>query len=107
LTSGSPCVDPNSKAPFVFHPIRPGDYLAQVEPTVLPPASAPIPPLRVTDVVDPPLPTVNTAARKEESESGGSDGGGGSESGQRRFTVDVVVTTTLLLIGVFFQMGCW
>ncbi|KAI3524331.1 hypothetical protein L1887_02984 [Cichorium endivia] len=102
----SPCVDPNSKAPFVFQPIRPGDYLAQVEPTVLPPASAPIPPLRVTDVVDPPLPPVNAAARKEDSDSGGEGkSGDGSESGQRRITVDVV-RTVLLLIGVLFLVGC-
>ncbi|KAL7598669.1 hypothetical protein Lser_V15G23836 [Lactuca serriola] len=98
----SPCVDPNSKAAFVFQPIKPGDYLAQVEPTVLPPASTPIPPLRVTDVVDPPLPPVNAAARKE---ADSDKSGGGSESGQRRMAVDVVATM-LLLIVVFFLMGC-
>lgn len=100
--AGSPCVDPNSKAAFVFQPIKPGDYLAQVEPTVLPPASTPIPPLRVTDVVDPPLPPVNAAARKE---ADSDKSGGGSESGQRRMAVDVVATM-LLLIVVFFLMGC-
>ncbi|KAI3775373.1 hypothetical protein L1987_49946 [Smallanthus sonchifolius] len=103
----SPCVDPNSTAPFVFNPIKPGDYIAQVEPTVLPPAAAPIPPLQVTDIVDPPLPPVNAAARKEESDSGksGGDGGHSSESGQRRLVVDVV-TMTLLLIGLVSVIGC-
>ncbi|GJW61479.1 glycerophosphodiester phosphodiesterase GDPDL7 [Tanacetum coccineum] len=61
----NPCVDANSTAPFVFMPIKPGDYLAQVEPAVLPPASAPIPPLQVTDVIDPPLPPVNSGARRQ------------------------------------------
>ncbi|GKA14216.1 glycerophosphodiester phosphodiesterase GDPDL7 [Tanacetum coccineum] len=52
----NPCVGSNSTTPLVVMPIKPGDYLAQVEPAVLPPASTPIPPLQVTDVVDPPLP---------------------------------------------------
>ncbi|PWA82613.1 SHV3-like 5 [Artemisia annua] len=49
----NPCVDSNSAALFVFLPIKPGDYLAQVDPVVFPPASTPIPTLQVTDVVDP------------------------------------------------------
>ncbi|KAK9078827.1 hypothetical protein SSX86_002885 [Deinandra increscens subsp. villosa] len=100
----SPCVDPKSTAAFVFNPIKPGDYLAQVEPSILPPAAAPIPPLQTADVVDPPLPPVDASARKKESESGGDgDGDGSSESGQRRLVVDVVtvtVTVTLVLIGL-------
>ena len=43
------------KNPFVFLQIKPGDYLAQVKPTLLTPGLTPIPPLQVTDVVDPPL----------------------------------------------------
>ena len=77
-------------------PIKPGDYLAQVEPAALPPASAPIPPLQVTDVVDPPLPPVNAGARKDSDKGGG--GGDSSGSAQQRTNVDVVATT-LLLIG--------
>lgn len=95
--TGSPCVDLKSTAPFVFQPIKPGDYLAQVEPAVLPPAAAPIPPLQVTDVVDPPLPPVNAAARKDESGKSGDK----SKSGQRRNDVDVVAMT-LLFIGLVF-----
>ncbi|XP_076932856.1 glycerophosphodiester phosphodiesterase GDPDL7-like [Bidens hawaiensis] len=108
----SPCVDPKSTAPFVFNPIKPGDYLSQVEPKVLPPAAAPIPPLQVSDVVDPPLPAVNDAARKEESDSGKSgdddDDGGSKKSGQGRLDIDLV-TMSLLLIGlacVIFGFGC-
>ncbi|GJY21964.1 glycerophosphodiester phosphodiesterase GDPDL7 [Tanacetum coccineum] len=93
----NPCVDPNSTAPFVFMPIKPGDYLAQVEPAVLPPASAPIPPLQVTDVVDPPLPPVNAGARKDSDKGGG----GSSESGQRRVSVDAVATTLMLIGSVY------
>ncbi|GKD82403.1 hypothetical protein Tco_1349242 [Tanacetum coccineum] len=93
----NPCVDPNSTAPFVFMPIKPGDYLAQVEPAVLPPASAPIPPLQVTDVVDPPLPPVNAGARKDSDKGGG----GSSESGQRRVSVDAVATTLMFIGSVY------
>ncbi|KAI3714995.1 hypothetical protein L6452_21958 [Arctium lappa] len=105
----SPCVDPNSAASFVFQPVKPGDYLAQVQPEALPPASPPVPPLEVTDVVDPPLPPVNTAARQDDSSGGGGGGGndgkgGSSESGQPRIAVDVVVTT-LLLIGLVSLIG--
>ncbi|GKD58869.1 glycerophosphodiester phosphodiesterase GDPDL7 [Tanacetum coccineum] len=96
----NPCVDPNSTTPFVFMPIKPGDYLAQVEPTVLPLASAPIPPLHVTDVIDPPLPPVNAGACKDSYKGGG---GGSSEFGQRRVSVDAVATT-LMLIGSLYVL---
>ncbi|KAJ9557910.1 hypothetical protein OSB04_012524 [Centaurea solstitialis] len=94
----SPCVDPNSAASFVFQPVKPGDYLAQVQPEALPPASPPLPPLQASDVVDPPLPPVNAAARK------GNSDGGSSDSGQPRIVVDVVVTT-LLLFGLITLIG--
>ncbi|XP_071742196.1 glycerophosphodiester phosphodiesterase GDPDL7-like [Rutidosis leptorrhynchoides] len=98
----SPCVDPKSTAPFVFQPIKPGDYLAQVEPAVLPPAAAPIPPLQVRDVVDPPLPPVNAAARKDESDKNDEK----SKSGLRKNDVDVVSMMLLLLIGWVLVIGC-
>ncbi|KAL8189557.1 hypothetical protein R6Q57_029123 [Mikania cordata] len=99
----SPCVDPNSTAPFVFNPIKPGDYLAQVEPAVLPPSAPPLPPLQVSDVVDPPLPPVNASARKEGSDSGENGGSNSSKSGDRRL-VDVV-TMSLLLIELVLVIG--
>ncbi|KAL8239653.1 hypothetical protein R6Q59_016220 [Mikania micrantha] len=99
----SPCVDPNSTAPFVFNPIKPGDYLAQVEPAVLPPSAPPLPPLQVSDVVDPPLPPVNVSARKEGSDSGENGGSNSSKSGDRRL-VDVV-TMSLLLIELVLVIG--
>ncbi|KAJ0885423.1 putative glycerophosphodiester phosphodiesterase [Helianthus annuus] len=99
----SPCVDPKSTAPFVFNPIKPGDYLAQVEPTVLPPAAAPLPPLQVADVVDPPLPPVDASARKENGDEG--EGEGGGKSGQRRLGVDVVMMS-LMLFGLVYVIGC-
>lgn len=103
--TGSPCADPKSTAPYVFNPIKPGDYLAQVEPKLLPPAAAPIPPLQVTDVVDPPLPAVNDAAR-EESDSSMSgdddeDDGGSKKSGQGRLDVDLVTMSLLCWLGWF------
>nr|XP_043626645.1 glycerophosphodiester phosphodiesterase GDPDL7-like [Erigeron canadensis] len=91
----NPCADPNSTAPFIFQPVKPGDYLTQVDPKVVPPAAAPIPPLQVTDVVDPPLPPVNDEARKHES----------SSSGQSITAVDMIAMV-LLMIGLISIIGC-
>lgn len=102
--TGSPCADPKNTASFVFSPVTPGDYLFSTAVKTLPPVAAPVPALQVTDVVDPPLPPVNDAARKEEGKSGG-DGDGSSESGQGRLVVDVM-RVMLLLIGLFCVIGC-
>ncbi|KAK1417178.1 hypothetical protein QVD17_26301 [Tagetes erecta] len=99
----SSCADPKSKASFVFNPIAVGEYLTSSQVTTLPPAAAPIPALQVADVVDPPLPPVNEAARKEDRKE---EEGKKSKSGQqRRFVVDVM-TLILMLIGFVCVAGC-
>ncbi|GJZ77762.1 hypothetical protein Tco_0642434 [Tanacetum coccineum] len=70
-----------------------------IEPADLPPASTHIPPLQVTDVIDPPLPPVNARARKDSDKGGG----GSSESSQRRVNVDAYATT-LTLIGLVYVL---
>ncbi|MCI11601.1 glycerophosphoryl diester phosphodiesterase family protein, partial [Trifolium medium] len=53
---GSPCSDPNNVATIL--PAQAGELQSTVPPTLLPPSEAPLPPLKVENVVDPPLPAV-------------------------------------------------
>ncbi|KAE9604523.1 putative glycerophosphodiester phosphodiesterase [Lupinus albus] len=53
----SPCSDPNNDPTIL--PAKPGELLRTVAPELLPPAEAPLPPLEVSNVVDPPLPPVS------------------------------------------------
>ncbi|KAK7388347.1 hypothetical protein VNO78_23162 [Psophocarpus tetragonolobus] len=52
----SPCSDPTHNPAIL--PSRPGDLLKTVPTELQPPAQAPLPPLEVANVVDPPLPAV-------------------------------------------------
>ncbi|XP_027338398.1 glycerophosphodiester phosphodiesterase GDPDL7-like [Abrus precatorius] len=52
----SPCSDTHN-VPTIL-PAQPGDLQSTIEPELLPPAEAPLPPLEVANVVDPPLPAV-------------------------------------------------
>ncbi|CAL0325639.1 unnamed protein product [Lupinus luteus] len=52
----SPCSDP--KHVPTITPAQPGELLSTIPAELLPPAGAPLPPLEVADVVDPPLPAV-------------------------------------------------
>ncbi|CAL0304926.1 unnamed protein product [Lupinus luteus] len=53
----SPCSDPNNDPTIL--PAKPGELLKTVAPELQPPAEAPLPPLEVSNVVDPPLPPVS------------------------------------------------
>ncbi|KAL5100973.1 hypothetical protein RYX36_005300 [Vicia faba] len=52
----SPCSDLNNVATIL--PAKAGELESTVSPTLLPPAEAPLPPLEVANIVDPPLPAV-------------------------------------------------
>ncbi|OIV99858.1 hypothetical protein TanjilG_26196 [Lupinus angustifolius] len=52
----SPCSDPKH-VPTIL-PAQPGELLSTIPAELLPPSAAPLPPLEVADVVDPPLPAV-------------------------------------------------
>ncbi|KAK7304793.1 hypothetical protein VNO77_42682 [Canavalia gladiata] len=55
------CSDPNHESAIL--PAKPGDLQSTIQPELQPPAEAPLPPLVVANVVDPPLPTVVNVAR--------------------------------------------
>ncbi|XP_058725901.1 glycerophosphodiester phosphodiesterase GDPDL7-like [Vicia villosa] len=52
----SPCSDLNNVATIL--PAKAGELESTVSPTLMPPAEAPLPPLEVGNIVDPPLPAV-------------------------------------------------
>ncbi|KAL2587711.1 hypothetical protein GLYMA_13G155100v4 [Glycine max] len=66
----SPCSDPTHDPTIL--PAKPGDLLNTIPTELLPPAQAPLPPLEVADVVDPPLPAVtkNSNSTKAEPAAG-------------------------------------
>lgn len=60
-TTGSTCSDatPSTPGGYLFVQVNPGDLLTNtVDPTVRPPAESPHPPLKASEVVEPPLPAV-------------------------------------------------
>ncbi|KAJ7979628.1 glycerophosphodiester phosphodiesterase GDPDL7 [Quillaja saponaria] len=61
---GSPCSNPDDTSlPYTILPAEPGALVDSVQnPEAKPPAAAPLPPLEVADVVDPPLPPVTNVA---------------------------------------------
>jgi len=63
--AGSPCSDINNE--FSILPARPGELLKTTPLQDQPQAQAPLPPLEVANVVDPPLPPVNEASKPAES----------------------------------------
>ncbi|XP_020202161.1 glycerophosphodiester phosphodiesterase GDPDL7 [Cajanus cajan] len=72
----NPCSNPSSKPRIL--PIIPGDLLSTVPSGSQPPVEAPLPPLEVAEVVDPPLPAVT---KTKPADTGATDGdGAGSES---------------------------
>lgn len=62
INAGSACSDisPAKSNRFEFITVNPGDLAGSVVPEAKPPAEAPLPPLEVADVVEPPLPAVIT-----------------------------------------------
>ncbi|KAG6474369.1 hypothetical protein ZIOFF_068303 [Zingiber officinale] len=56
---GSSCRNLGSDVPIYMQPIEAGQLLSLMTPNSLPPALSPIPPLTVSDVVEPPLPSVS------------------------------------------------
>ncbi|KAG6472591.1 hypothetical protein ZIOFF_070063 [Zingiber officinale] len=59
VISGSSCRNLGSDVPIYMQPIEAGQLLSLMTPNSLPPALSPIPPLTVSDVVEPPLPSVS------------------------------------------------
>lgn len=55
-------------------PAQPGNLLKTISAELLPPAEAPLPPLEIANVVDPPLPAVTNLTKAEPA---GSSAGGG------------------------------
>ncbi|KAJ1382400.1 PLC-like phosphodiesterase, TIM beta/alpha-barrel domain superfamily [Sesbania bispinosa] len=62
-TARSPCSDP-THVPTIL-PAKPGDLKSTIPPELLAPAEAPLPPLEVAKVVDPPLPPVINQSKAE------------------------------------------
>lgn len=58
-SAGSSCRNLGSDVPIYMQPIEAGQLLSLMIPNSLPPALSPIPPLTVSDVVEPPLPSVS------------------------------------------------
>jgi len=54
--AGNTCLKLGDKMPNYFIPVQVGGLLMAMQPTVLPPALAPLPVLDASDVVEPPLP---------------------------------------------------
>ncbi|KAK4257526.1 hypothetical protein QN277_007103 [Acacia crassicarpa] len=62
----SPCSNPNPpKDSFSFIAANPGKLLNSLAEEVRPPAEAPLPPLQVQNVADPPLPAVNNGRKAD------------------------------------------
>ncbi|CAJ1944796.1 unnamed protein product [Sphenostylis stenocarpa] len=60
VTTRSPCSDMNNELAIL--PARPGELLKTIPPEEQPAAQAPLPPLEIENVVDPPLPSVTKAS---------------------------------------------
>ena len=97
-TAGNKCLSLGDKMPPYMLTVPPGGLLQAITKDYLPPAEAPLPPLKAAEVLEPPLPSVSPAAPPSSPTPGTGSGAQPPKNAQAKVTVSFFLSTLAVLV---------